>query len=50
MPQPSAPAEGIRAISAITLRTGDMAACVAFYRALGTLITSFPFTTIFLGN
>lgn len=53
MPKPSAPAEGIRAISAVTLRTGDMAASVAFYRALGMAVTfgggNARFTTLSAG-
>lgn len=31
--------DGIRSINAVTLRTGDMVACVAFYRALGMKVT-----------
>ncbi|GMU47354.1 MAG: hypothetical protein AMXMBFR26_21360 [Porticoccaceae bacterium] len=30
---------GIRSINAVTLRTGDMVACVAFYQALGMEVT-----------
>lgn len=30
---------GIRSINAVTLRTGDMAACIAFYQALGMRVT-----------
>ena len=37
--QPTTPAPGIRSINAVTLRTGDMAASVAFYRALGMTVT-----------
>jgi len=39
MPQQPQPPGGIRSINAVTLRTGDMAACVAFYQALGMKIT-----------
>ena len=37
-PQSGSPG-GIRSINAVTLRTGDMAACVAFYQALGMEVT-----------
>ena len=53
MPQSSGPTGAIRAISAVTLRTGDMAACVAFYRALGMTVTfgggNARFTTLSAG-
>lgn len=39
MPQLTAPAGGIRSINAVTLRTGDMAASVAFYQALGMRVS-----------
>ena len=35
MPQQPQPPGGICSINAVTLRTGDMAACIAFYQALG---------------
>ncbi len=38
MPQRPAP-KGIVSINAVTLRTGDMVACVAFYQALGMKVT-----------
>jgi catechol 2,3-dioxygenase-like lactoylglutathione lyase family enzyme len=37
--QSTTPDGGIRSINAVTLRTGDMAACVAFYQALGMKVT-----------
>lgn len=53
MPQPPAP-QGILSINAVTLRTGDMAACVAFYQALGMEVTfgsgSARFTSLSAGD
>ncbi|MFZ5655201.1 MAG: VOC family protein [Pseudomonadota bacterium] len=54
MPPSAAPAGGILSINAVTLRTGDMAACVAFYRALGMEVTfgggQARFTTLSAGD
>lgn len=54
MPQRPPSPGGICAINAVTLRTGDMAACIAFYRALGMEITfggpAARFTTLSAGN
>lgn len=54
MPQRPPSPGGIRSINAVTLRTGDMAACIAFYRALGMEITfgglATRFTTLSAGD